>query len=291
MKNKKLRSPIKWFGGKSMMASKLLPLIPPHHTYVEVFGGGASLLFAKEPSPVEVYNDIDEGLVNFFRVLRDPAKFHYLFAKCALTPYSRAEHVRCLKTWEENEDDIEKAYRWFVAARMSFGGMFGTSWGFVRKTSTNNMAQCCSSWLGILRNFGDIHIRVMRVQIDCLDWRKVLDNYDDEDTFFYLDPPYLQATRRSGEYKHELTETDHHELVERLLVLKGKAMLSGYPNEVYKPLEDAGWERIEFDTVCSAVGRTRFTGILGKGSAKEKQPRTECVWLSYKDRIKSGTLF
>lgn len=85
-----LRSPICWFGGKGLMVSKLLPLIPPHHIYVEVFGGGASLLFAKEPSPVEVYNDIDSGLVNFFRVLRDPEKFaRFLPLGCIYAVFAR----------------------------------------------------------------------------------------------------------------------------------------------------------------------------------------------------------
>jgi len=61
------------------MVKKLLPLIPKHHTYVEVFGGAANLLLAKDPSPVEVYNDIDSGLVNFFRVLRDKNKFQKFY--------------------------------------------------------------------------------------------------------------------------------------------------------------------------------------------------------------------
>lgn len=63
---KRLRSPIRWLGGKGLIVAKLLPLIPPHRIYVEPFGGGANLLLAKEPSLVEVYNDLDSGLVNFF---------------------------------------------------------------------------------------------------------------------------------------------------------------------------------------------------------------------------------
>lgn len=58
-----MRSPIWWFGGKGNMVAKLLPLIPPHRTYVEPYGGGASLLFAKNPSPVEVYNDLNQAVV------------------------------------------------------------------------------------------------------------------------------------------------------------------------------------------------------------------------------------
>lgn len=113
---KRLRSPIVWFGGKGNMVAKLLPLIPPHRIYVEPFGGGASLLFAKKPSPVEVYNDLDSGLVNFFRVLRDPKKFERLHKLVSLTPYSREEYDFCRATWETCDDDVERAYRWYVVA-------------------------------------------------------------------------------------------------------------------------------------------------------------------------------
>lgn len=61
---------------------------------------------------------------------------------------------------------------------------------------------------------------------------------------------------------------------------KGKAILSGYYNEIYLPLEQAGWQRIDFPTVCHAAGKTRQTKILGEGTAKEKQPRIESIWIS-----------
>ena len=119
-RRRRLRSPIWYVGGKGMMVQKLLHYIPPHRTYVEVFGGGASLLFAKEPSPVEVYNDIDSGVVNFFRVLRDKEKFKKFYEKVVLTPYSREEHYYCRNTWRDCADDIERAYRWFVMVRQGF---------------------------------------------------------------------------------------------------------------------------------------------------------------------------
>ena len=69
-----MNSPITWYGGKGLMRTKLLPLFPPHdkyRCYLEVFGGGASLLFAKNPSTLEIYNDTDSGLFNFMNVIRD----------------------------------------------------------------------------------------------------------------------------------------------------------------------------------------------------------------------------
>lgn len=60
-----MRPPIPWFGGKQLMSGRLLPLFPEHRTYVEVFGGAGALLFGKNPSAVEVYNDLDSDLVNW----------------------------------------------------------------------------------------------------------------------------------------------------------------------------------------------------------------------------------
>ena len=88
------------------------------------------------------------------------------------------------------------------------------------------------------------------------------------------------ATRKGGGYLHEMTESDHEELVQRLLRLKGMVVLSGYNHGTYAPLETAGWRRIDFETACSAAARTRGTGILGEGAARSKQPRVESVWLS-----------
>jgi len=280
---KRLRSPIWWFGGKGNMVAKILPLFPPHRIYVEPFGGGASLLMAKAPAPVEVYNDLDSGLVNLFRVLRDEAKFERFRRLVELTPYSREEYNDC-RTWlrehGEGEDGVERAYRFFVVARQSFSGHFAASWGYSFSLSTRGMASTCSSWLSTIEGLPAMHERLMRVQIEHSDFRTILTAYDSPDTLFYCDPPYVPATRKNGNYVHEMTESDHEEFVQRLLKLKGMVVLSGYNHGIYSPLETAGWQRIDFETACYAAARTRGTGILGEGAARSKQPRVESVWLS-----------
>lgn len=80
-----------WFGGKVKTADWIRSHFPTHHTYVEPFGGAMAVLLAKPPSPVEVYNDVDQELVNFWRVVRDPATFEQLRHRIALTPYARGE--------------------------------------------------------------------------------------------------------------------------------------------------------------------------------------------------------
>ena len=145
-KPQRLRSPILWFGGKGNMVAKLLPLMPPCRRYVEPFGGGASVLMAREPVEVEVYNDLDEDLSSFFRVLADPARFGKFYRRVALLPYSRSIYNECRSTWEACEDPIERAARWFVVARQSFSGRFARSISTAVTGSTRGMSGTTSNW-------------------------------------------------------------------------------------------------------------------------------------------------
>jgi len=276
----RVKGPILWFGGKGNMTAKLLPLLPAHHTYVEVFGGGAALLFTKQPVPVEVYNDLDEGLVNFFRVLRDPDGAKELQRLASLTPYSRAEYYYNRDYWQDEADPVQRAYRWWCVARMSFSGCLGRSWSYTRTCTRRGMSGSCSQWLSVIEDLPRFHERIMRVQIECDDFRKVIPRYDTAETLFYCDPPYVTDTRRMGGYAHEMNEQDHKELVELLLGITGKVVVSGYNHDIYNPLVDNGWRQINYKTACYATGRTRGTGVLGEGSGRKMQPRTEMVWLS-----------
>src|SRR5207249_3806313 len=121
--------------------------------------------------------------------------------------------------------------------------------------------------------------RVRSVQVEHGDWLGVLRGYDTPDTLFYVDPPFVKSTRRSGRYQYEMGDTEHCRLVEVLLDAKGKILLSGYRNEIYDRLEEEGWERVDLYTSCNAVGRTRSTGLQGRGSLIG-HARTESVWIS-----------
>lgn len=277
-----MRSPIPWFGGKGNMLGKLRPLIPRHKIYVEPFGGAASLLFSKEPKGIEVYNDIDSGLVGFFRVLRDKNKFEEFCRLVSLTPYSRQEWRYCKENWEQCKCEVESAYMWFIVARMSFSGEFGGSWSNSVSYEGRGMVSTCSKYLSTIEMLPEISQRLMRVQIENADWKNILERYDRKNTFFYLDPPYLHETRRGGKYKYEMSKRDHKELILWLLNnLKGKVMLSGYLNSLYEILRKKGWKRKIWKVSSFAVGRTRRIGLLGKNAARQKQPRLECVWMNY----------
>lgn len=273
-----IKSPISWFGGKYYSLKKLLPLLPPHHTYVEAFGGGASLLFAKEPSPVEVYNDIDHALYEFFMTLSDEKAFARFYRRVAVLPHSRELYNECKRTWAEQDTREERVWRWFVVARQSFAARFAGGWEVDVTESKGGMSKVVASWLAVIDRLPEAHARLQRVQIECYDWRKILDIYDTPQTCFYLDPPYVACTRRGGGYRFEMSDDDHRDLVARLLDVQGMVLLSGYYHEIYAPLEAAGWERMEWRQPCFAAARTRMTGLQGKGALWKAQMRTESVW-------------
>ena len=121
------------------------------------------------------------------------------------------------------------------------------------------------------------------MQIDSVDALQAIRYWDTPSTVFYVDPPYVHETRRNTTlYRHELTLARHKELVETLLQVKGRVLLSGYDHPVYRPLEEAGWHKVMRETACHAVARTRITGVLGPGSAKAKAPRVEVLWMNFK---------
>lgn len=257
-----VKPPVTWFGGKSKLAPKIIKHFVQHQTYCEPFGGSAAVLLAKEPSKVEVYNDIDGDLVNLFRVLRDPVLFEQLRAGVGSTLYARAEFELAK---EPTIDPVERARRFLVRQRQSHGGL-GKTWSYCVEDSSLGMSSAVRRWHSGVERLPLIHKRLRSVQIEQDDWHAVMDRFDGPRTLFYLDPPYVPDTRVNGRYQHELNQDDHHQLVERLLTINGMVVLSGYAHEAYKPLEAAGWSRQDYDVPAyTSIGRER---------------RVECLWLS-----------
>jgi len=96
-----MNSPVLWYGGKGVLKNKIIPLLPAHKIFVEVFGGGASILFGKSPSKIEVYNDLNSGLFHFFMVLSDPEKFKLFYEQIKFLLHSRELYYYCLENWEK----------------------------------------------------------------------------------------------------------------------------------------------------------------------------------------------
>jgi DNA adenine methylase len=206
---------VSWAGGKRRLLKYLLPLIPPHTGYVEAFGGGGAMLFAKDPSPVEVFNDINGELINLMRQV----KYHpqEMLLELTLTPNSR--ELFKLFLGNPGLTEIQRAARFLMINRWSFGGMsrnYGTS-----KTSAGSAGNLRKT--GVLANISDVCQRLDRVNIENEDWRKLISRYDAEKTFFFFDPPYTEC----GTTSYEPWNADTmQEFRNALRLLKGRWLLT-----------------------------------------------------------------
>jgi DNA adenine methylase len=211
--------------------------------YVEPFGGAASILLAKEPSRIEVYNDIDEGMVSLFRVLRDPASAQRLIELLELTPFSRREYLDCMT---RSDDPVEEARRMIVLSFQSIGSKHRDTRNGWRTRTAKSIWSPCSAWNSYPPALKVFSNRMREVIIECLDFRKLIEIYDDSDALFYLDPPYPAGTRSNNHnevYAQELSDADHRDLVALALGMKSRVIVSSYANSIY---DDgfAGWDRI-----------------------------------------------
>ena len=230
---------VPYYGGKTTHIDELLQLIPQHDTYVEVFGGSAALLFAKLPSKIEVYNDIDSDLVNLFRVVRDEETCERLYKLLQFTLYSREEFEtakNCLRSGVFR-DNVHRAWCYYVTLMQSFSCNCA-NWSYAVQKCTVSR-----SFYNALERFIPVQKRLRNVQVENLPWQEILKRYDSEHTFFYLDPPYVVEARhdKTLRYRHEMTLDEHKELVSTLLTVQGKCLLSAYWHNVLQPLVDAGW--------------------------------------------------
>ena len=264
----KLRPPVKWDGGKHYLCHRIIEHFPPHDTYLEPFGGAASVLLNKVPSPVEVYNDLDQRITRLFRVLRDNGA--ELIRRLSLTPYSEIEFDA---SEEDVADEIELARRDFVRWRLSLGGR-GDSFSFTKHRVRRGMADVVSGYLSAIdEQLPLIVTRFRTVQILCKPAVDVIPKWDSPTTLIYCDPPYLHSTRHEGStsvYGCEMSEDDHRELATVLKACKGKVVLSGYPSDLYSELYE-GWRKVTFDIANHAAG------------GREKARKEETLWMNWSD--------
>ena len=233
-----------WYGGKFLYLDFLLPLFPKDvHHFVDVFGGSASVILNIDPFPSMTYNDVDREIFNFFRTLRENKE--ELIESIRLTPYSRDEFELTLEK-DENLSDVEKARRFYVKAKQCFAGKTQAATKGYWRFSVNSMSYPFTYMNGVDK-LAEIYERLINIQIENKPALDILERYDHEDTFFYLDPPYVHSTRNKTVlkvYNGEMLDDDHRELGKVLNNIKGKALVSGYRSELYGEIF-AGWDSLD----------------------------------------------
>ena len=253
---------LRYHGGKWRLAPWILNHLPTHRTYVEPFGGGASVLLQKPRSYAEVYNDLDGEVVNLFRVVRERGE--ELAQACELTPFARAEFEQA---YEDGGSDLERARRTLVRSFMSFGsaGVTKQATGF-RANTTRAYTTPATDWMRYPDHLRALIQRLRGVVIEQRDALDVMKAHDGDDTVHYVDPPYVHDTRhhrtRAPAYRHELTDDQHRALASALHELRGMVVLSGYRCPLYDELF-ADWRRVDVSTHADGA-----------------KDRTESLWMS-----------
>jgi DNA adenine methylase len=214
------RSVFPYPGNKAKHAEWIIRHFPAHDCYVEPFGGAAGVLANKPESKIEVYNDRDGDLVQFFDVLRERGA--ELADWLDDLPFSRERCEEWGTDWYDGwrpDDPVRRAGIFFFLRAAAFGAKYRYFGGF-SVSKSRNQAYTYQNQVERLRAFAD-RFRG-QVVVENLDWREILEKYDGEDTLFYLDPPYADATFRYREGK----DFDHRAFAERLARTEARWVVS-----------------------------------------------------------------
>jgi DNA adenine methylase len=258
---KKLRSPLKTFGGKSYLARRIVALFPEHETYVEPFVGGGSVLLNKSPSQLEFAGDLNAGLIDFWETLQEDEGFLDSIGH----EYSE-DIFRKASSWLHGEYRLDRAVGFMIRSRFSRGGL-GKDFAWSERIRGGQPGDV-NAWETILRGLPAIIDRVRYVRFRRVHAAALICDHDSPGTLIYCDPPYLHETRTTRDaYTHEMTAAGHRRLLGMLRECESKIFISGYRSFLYDEIL-AGWTRHEFSIANHS------------GQGKQKQRRIECVWES-----------
>lgn len=243
---------MRYYGGKWLLAPWIIDRFPPHRTYVEVFGGAASILLRKPRSYAEVYNDAAEEIVTLFRVLRCPKQSGQLIDALELTPFARAEFKAA---YLASDCPVETARRLIIRSFFGFGSTAFNRYettGFRGKSNRSGTTPA-QDWANLPSGYWRIVERMRGVVVENDLWESVVDRYDTADTLFYLDPPYVPDTRSPKHaYYVEMGEADHERFLKRMLAADGMVVLSGYRCDLYDSML-SDWQRFDKETFADGA--------------------------------------
>lgn len=265
-----VKPPISYYGGKQRLVKEIIPLIPTHEQYVEPFFGGGAILFAKQITRKEVINDIDNRVINFYRVLQ--SHFNELDNLIKGTLHSESDYTKAkrilksgLTSDASDKDKINFAWAFWIQCNLTFSNKIGAGFAFGNEGSN----RCAINTHNKKRLFTtEVKERFEKVEIFCRDAVDLIKVKDTDYTFFYLDPPYFNSD--CGHYKG-YTEDDFIRLLNSLTKLKGKFLLSSYNSDILqKYIKDFGWNHKQME---------QHLAVMGKRD--EQRTKTECLTWNY----------
>lgn len=262
-----MRTPITYYGGKQRLAKTIVSMIPSHKIYCEPFFGGGAVFFQKPKAGIEVINDKNDMLINFYLCIQN--RFKELQKKIQSTLHSETLYYQAKDIWNGRIEatEIEKAWAvWFIT-NGSFAGSMPGGWKWCNGSSGSHSAIMIRNKREEFKK--ELHIRLCDTQISCRDAIRIIKERDTPETFFYLDPPY------PGTFQQHYSGYTHKDLFELLHVLsqiKGKFILSNYWCQTLR------WHILKFGWNYKAIDVNLKVANLGKTPVGK---RTEILVYNY----------
>lgn len=259
-----VRTVLKYPGSKWNIASQIVNLIPKHHSYVEPFFGSGAVLFNKSPSNIETINDLDSDVTNLFKCIQKNSQ--HLARLVMTTPFSREEYDNQYEIPDTAVciDSYERAAGFLIKCWQGHGFRTnGFKVGWKNDVVGREKAYALWNWYRLPEWIIDITERLRMVQIENRPAIEVIERFNYDNVFMYIDPPYLLNTRTGKQYMYEMTENDHIELLECILHSKAKIIISGYESDMYNDYLKT-WKKRTFNS-CAEQG----------------SPRQEVIWMNY----------
>jgi DNA adenine methylase len=258
---------IPYIGGKCQLAPWIISNFPENHlqmSYIEVFGGAGWILYKKEVARLEIYNDLNSNLVNLFTTIRDnyPAFSHQV----EWSLHSREMFSQSIEFFKNHQVkfDIIEALNYAIMRVQSFSGKGKNSWAYIKSPTSKNSG----TWAPFLKRLGLINARLKLVQIEHLNYAKLIEKYDTPNSLFYLDPPYVKAEHYYNNSEVFFTHEDHFNLSRILYDLQGKFCLSYYDEPMIRELYK-DYRILTKTTTKSSCGVTKLSKRKVKPKARE----------------------
>lgn len=262
--------PIKYFGGKGMFYKTIIEEFPDkstYNTYIEPFGGSYTIgLHSQEDTPVEIYNDMWQNVYSLYKVMSEESLFNEFKKKCDLSIFSedfRYEYKELLK--RDDLSLLDRAFYYFYVNRTSRNGIGGIS---INTIIRRKMSKSTSDFLSAIDRLPELHQRLSKVIVLNRDGIELIRDYNRENVFFYLDPPYTWDTRGKTRYAVDMSYEQQENLLDACLESKAKIVMSGYDNPLYDKLLDGGFTKKSFEVDT----------VSGTGEPKTK---IETLWKNF----------
>lgn len=245
-----MRAIMKYPGSKWSIAKWIIDFFPEHHSYLEPFFGSGAVLFNKTRSNIETVNDLDGNVINLFDWIRkDPER---LAREIYFTPYAREVYEKAFSTVPE--DSFMRAVNFYIRCNMGHGfRTTGEKVGWKNDVQGRERAYASQDWCNLPKKIMLAAERLRGVQIENRPAIEVIKRYNNTKVLVYCDPPYMLETRHGKQYRMEMADDEHEELLNTMLNHKGPALISGYDTDLYNDML-RNWHRegtVCYSQVCS----------------------------------------